>query len=260
MPICATEFCGRISNVLIRINTNIIWLLALNYLYPPSVFKQVAPFWQPRSVPAKLAHSFTSSVQTVPIQLSVHLHANLSYISMQVPPFLHGAFTQLSSLNLVRTPPTRFSSACIRCRIVCSRMRNGVAPPNKVFVWFSNSLIRWSRPPAPMILPRNADNDVWMSCNRMVTPTTLPISVPFSNNRCTFTPLMRKHPVPFKRNDMLRSAPDSMIKFPLSDINWGLRKKNYVSEYEMCLIWTLDSLGFWCSVCIIQENKKQQQN
>lgn len=40
--------------------------LAQMQLYPPCVFWQEAPFWQPKSVPEKRAHSLTSSPQVAP--------------------------------------------------------------------------------------------------------------------------------------------------------------------------------------------------
>jgi len=65
----------------------------------PWVLRQVAPFWQPRSVPASVEHSLTSSSQSGPCQLGVHWHRKPLYWSTHVAPWRHGLLMHSFTVN-----------------------------------------------------------------------------------------------------------------------------------------------------------------
>lgn len=60
------------------------------YVYDPGRLTHVAPFWQPKSVPAYFVHSSTSTLHVGPSQFFGHSHLNVSYMLKQLPPFWHG--------------------------------------------------------------------------------------------------------------------------------------------------------------------------
>ena len=66
--------------------------MEIEYTYRklPGVLRQVAPFWQPRSVPASVEHSLTSRSHSEPCQPGAHWHRKPLYWSTHAAPLRHG--------------------------------------------------------------------------------------------------------------------------------------------------------------------------
>lgn len=113
-------------------------------VYPPGVFSQEIEFWHPKSVPAKIAHSFTSSSQFVPVHASVHWQTYPAdeKTLIHVPPFLHGFVEQLSVLSLSNNRLTRISS-WRRRRFNMDEFPSDEPP--LLFIRFSNCTKRWNK-------------------------------------------------------------------------------------------------------------------
>lgn len=54
-----------------------------NYLYDPGKLEQVAPFWQPKSVPLNLTHSSTSISHVGPFKSAMIIYLNVKAVKIR---------------------------------------------------------------------------------------------------------------------------------------------------------------------------------